>query len=406
MAQPYTSDAPSVNLIDLLSNRFAPVQHTLLGMLDARDEATLKCVSKELSTFSNGYRNWDYILEKFFSNAKTFRSLQAEWNALVSGDVVIDFFARTTSFIRNDAHLILMVPMDFQEQARTFLLEEGYTMIPAETIEIDEEYVHPSRSTGFDNQVKISLHKSHISPVYTSLCWRELDLTTCHNFVTWNKAYSLFPYSTFVQNEGYYLKSCMDTVMEDEPRIGAQLRALSLAGYKIKDLAWYGEQEDKIVRSRRFDDKHSWIINLPVQGVTASEIPDGVIASSTFKIKKRDNEDPKDFAGQTYYNCGNQVILKSAVLRHHYLLQYSEGSAYEKKIDSLKRRLSALTFTELAKLPIEDRPPRYRDLRASPRLIYDSRFLGSFTKPPSWTYYDNDVIGFLDRPENESGDER
>jgi hypothetical protein len=119
MALPHTPEAPSVGLADLLSNRFAPIQHTLLGMLDARDEANLKCVSKALQSFSHGYRNWDYILERFFANAKGFRSLQAQWNALVAGDVVMDFFARTKSFIRKDPHLIFVVPEEFMDQAET-----------------------------------------------------------------------------------------------------------------------------------------------------------------------------------------------------------------------------------------------------------------------------------------------
>jgi hypothetical protein len=46
MALPQQSQNASVTLADLLSNRFVPVQETLLAMLDVRDQARLKRVSK------------------------------------------------------------------------------------------------------------------------------------------------------------------------------------------------------------------------------------------------------------------------------------------------------------------------------------------------------------------------
>jgi len=77
-----------VTLVDLLSNRFAPIQHTLMGFLDAYAEVKLRRVCKALSSSSLGYRNWDYVLGKFFSDAKDFRSRQAEWNGIIMGNVV------------------------------------------------------------------------------------------------------------------------------------------------------------------------------------------------------------------------------------------------------------------------------------------------------------------------------
>jgi hypothetical protein len=197
MTLPHTPEAPSVGLADLLSNRFAPIKHTLLGMLDARDEANLKCVSKALHSFSDAYRNWDYILEKYFASAKGFRSLQAQWNAFVVGDVVIDLFAGTKSFIRKDPHLVFIVPEEFVDQAENYLEEEGYTEVPegsGESLMGNEsrqhlrgEYVHSSRSTSSDNRVRVLLYVTDTSPAFTFLNCDWVPLSMCSNFVTWNK---------------------------------------------------------------------------------------------------------------------------------------------------------------------------------------------------------------------------
>jgi hypothetical protein len=130
MALPHAPEAPSVELLDLLSDRFAPIQQTLLGMLGARDEANLKCVSKAFWSSSDGYQNWYYVLEKFFASAKCFRSLQAQRDAIINGNVVMDYFAGTKSFIRKDLHLILIVPEQFLNQAVTFLEGESYAEVP------------------------------------------------------------------------------------------------------------------------------------------------------------------------------------------------------------------------------------------------------------------------------------
>lgn len=88
MAQSLRMHESDVTLVDLLSNRFAPIQHTLMGFLDAYAEVKLRRVCKALSSSSLGYRNWDYVLGKFFSDAKDFRSRQAEWNGIIMGNVV------------------------------------------------------------------------------------------------------------------------------------------------------------------------------------------------------------------------------------------------------------------------------------------------------------------------------
>jgi hypothetical protein len=192
---------------------------------------------------------------------------------------------------------------------------------------------------------------------------------------------------------------CIDSAMDHDS--GRQLRALSEAGYKLEDLGWYPEQDDVIARRHRFGDKHSWIIDLPTQGVTASKLPDGATASSAFTIIKQGNDDSERFEGPSYTQGFNDKLLVSPVIRHPYMMQYKAGPKYDKKIKFLERRLYALTISELAKLKHAERPHRYDDTGDVPHLLRDSRFLKGFTKPSTWMYYDEEVDEFLDRLEKE-----
>jgi hypothetical protein len=125
-----------IALLELLSNRFGPVQQSLLGFFDVGDEAHLRGAYRQFPTFSLGYRNWDYMLNKFFSSATKFRNLQAQYNGIVSGHVVLDFFARTNYFILNDLVLIMSVPKDSLEAAIAYFQDKGYVTI----IEVTETY--------------------------------------------------------------------------------------------------------------------------------------------------------------------------------------------------------------------------------------------------------------------------
>ena len=167
MAQSLRMHESDVTLVDLLSNRFAPIQHTLMGFLDAYAEVKLRRVCKALSSSSLGYRNWDYVLGKFFSDAKDFRSRQAEWNGIIMGNVVLDFFARTENFLLNDPLLILAIPEDQLDYAASYVEDQGYVPLPKNT-EIRakhreyydfcyEQYTHPTRTTHAGNRVKVMI---------------------------------------------------------------------------------------------------------------------------------------------------------------------------------------------------------------------------------------------------------
>jgi len=400
LRQPSTA---SVTLGDIMSNRFAPIQEALFKVLGPKDEARLSQVSRELSMTSKRFRDWDGFLANFFSDPKAFRSLQAKSNTIVTGDVVLDFFARTKKFLHTDPLLVLIIPYGFGANIDEFLENDGYTSLSKGSHarhdqywpNVYDEYVHSRRSTNDSNQAQVLLCIAPDSATLTFFADMTCDTTLSHNFVTWNKAYSFFPYQTFVRKEGYFLMPCINNARHHET--GQQLRLLAAAGYKLKDLTWYSEQNESLTRRRRFGDKHSWIIDLPINGITPSPVPDGVVASSAFRIGRRDSDEPQDWECQNYCKSFQDLPLTSPVLRYGYMMEESENEGYKKKVKYLKQRLHGLTIIELAKLPESERPPHYED------LLWEWRSLDNFTVPSHWTYYDEDVIEYLDRIEKELG---
>jgi hypothetical protein len=228
MSLPRQLERASTTLANLLSDRYAPVQETLFGMLDVRDEAHLKGVSKEFRSSIMTWRNWDNILEKFFSDAKAFRSFQARCDGILAGNVVLDFFARTKKFIYDDPLLIFMVGQDDMEDASTFLRTEGYDRLSfhSDTYEkyakfysdehgITQVFEHTNRSTRPDNRVKVLLCcEDDDTSLLTFFDGMDFESTLTLNFVTWNKAYSVFPYLTFVQKVGYLTGSCPENALD------------------------------------------------------------------------------------------------------------------------------------------------------------------------------------------------
>jgi hypothetical protein len=251
LRQPSTASA---TLGDILGNQFAPVQESLFKALGQDDEARLSQVSKELSMTSKRFRDWNRILGNFFSDPKAFRSLQAQTNTIVAGDIVLDFFARTKKFLHNNPLLVLIIPSGNDDDVHGFLEDDGYFLLEDDSFDRSRYYVdcyagyeHPTRTTDGENRVQIVLCYAPYCPVLTLIADMTLTTTRSHNFVTWNKAYSLFPYQTFVEKQGYFLMPGINVARGHE--VDVQLRALAAAGYKLKDLAWHDEQNKVLARS-------------------------------------------------------------------------------------------------------------------------------------------------------------
>jgi hypothetical protein len=315
----------SATLADLLSSRYTPVQEILLKMLGTRDEARLKCVSKDIYKNIMVPRDWNNILEKFFSDAKAFRSFQAKINGILTGDIVIGFFAQTKHFLFDDPVLIFIVNQDDMNGAREFLENDGFVKDDNHSDEysyhgINQVFEHPNQSTRAESRVKVHFCGGRQSPISTILMGighKAFDTTLSTDIVIWNKAYSVFPSLTFVHKLGYPLEyHTVYTVLSSN--VGEWHRRIVAAGYTIMDISWYPVQNPSLTQRRRLGDKYSWVIDLPIHGVTASPVPNGAVASTTFGLTKIGLSQEDAIPG---YLKEWESTISSPVLRHVYISQ-------------------------------------------------------------------------------------
>ena len=111
--------------------------------------------------------------------------------------------------------------------------------------------------------------------------------TTDVNFISWNKAYSLYPYATFVEKEAYML------TVSDEESVETCERWLDGEGIGIRTLTLEegvrpADERSLVVGRRKVGDKGTWIVELDTEGVQDPGRSGAILESSTFGVRLYD----------------------------------------------------------------------------------------------------------------------
>lgn len=112
--------------------------------------------------------------------------------------------------------------------------------------------------------------------------------TALINFISWNKAYAIFPRLTFLWRETVPLTLVAGAYGPLHCKYGKRgwrMRTESTLDSK-KERHLLGDMSRK--GNRRIGDKDTWIIRLDRTAVEVSHIPDSVIECSTFKVNYLD----------------------------------------------------------------------------------------------------------------------
>jgi hypothetical protein len=158
------------------------------------------------------------------------------------------------------------------------------------------------------------------------------------NLISWNKAFHVYPYGVrFVQH-------CTgDEALE--------------AGLEVD----YG-YVDALTKDRRVGDKHTWIIELDIEGVVVSDIPDAVIESSMFRLEPgwpAPRTPPVKVVPRYNFHC---IALRWPVLKYQYTIpaaRHSRDAKLDQGCIGLLRRLREWTDAEFEKVPKDQRPLEY-----------------------------------------------
>lgn len=280
----------------------------------------------------------------------------------------------------------LVVQNDKWPKMRLYLQEEGYEA--KQTTSKKSRFVESTLSI-----THIMIVNHDIEPVVgIAIC---APLTTADlNFIIWNKAYSLFPFTTFIQRRSFALTSFSE-------RLNDVFARQYNDGFRTLSVDWFQSGSNRMMRSRRIGDKYTWIIDLNTTGINETPSPDKFIESTTFCLQQGSTADSN--VGGTvplaHYKMGQLGILNHPVLRRGYIVLYDEDTRprreHQKKISDLTKRLDETTIIELGKITRSQRPPQYDLIRAGQATAAASR--GLFALPTTWVFCDNDLIEYLDR---------
>ncbi|KAJ4409451.1 hypothetical protein N0V82_009471 [Gnomoniopsis sp. IMI 355080] len=328
------SDSNQSHLIQLFQpTQYVPMRDCLFKALDKRSILRLAQTSKQVREMVYGdgaLWNINMKLSRFFSNPVAFRSQLALCDALIAGSFALQFFEQV-DWLSSDIDLYARMGKDVEAMHSYFIKEEGYALAP-----YHDRILHESDYGGYETtnphsdvtevrtyfkdgetgQLKVQLMSTHGPPCQAVL--RNYYMSCICNFVTWNKAYSMYPKTTFVDQKtfpllplerrwhdlyrNYFIKYGQRgwTRMVRLPVIEKPGELFAAAAWRTSGPLWPIQ--------RKVGDKYSWVMRLETEGVKPSTIPDSVIESSIFEITA-----PKSRKRGAWWYCKVQADVPASI---------------------------------------------------------------------------------------------
>lgn len=290
-------------------SQYAPVRDRLLLALDCPSLVRLAQTSRDMREYILSAWNINIRLLRFFDDPVAFRSRLGQCDALIAGSFALQFFEGVT-WRESDLDIEVRAGPNLEAMHDYLVSDGGYELSvdgkgrgtqandrdPAaaaagqahnekgrygsrDVVECRSYY----RRRGPSTVVKAQLIATRDVPVQSVLrCY----YTSCLvNFITWNKAFSVFPRATFAEHRTLPLKKldarerrCHDKYRERGWRMQRRPR-LDAAG---EFLARVGDEHTH----RRLGDRYTWVMPLDTAGIAGADAftPDYVMESSCFQI--------------------------------------------------------------------------------------------------------------------------
>ncbi|RYP78129.1 hypothetical protein DL770_006919 [Monosporascus sp. CRB-9-2] len=386
-----------------------PIRRRLLQYLDTRNFLNLYQTSWLIrQNFRTNEWNINAKLTRFFSNPTAFRSMLGRSNALISGSFALQFFERV---VWPESNLDIMIQEGAGlEEMKGFLIDKERYRLDSETewlnhggddyplLSVTKCQTYLAEPTGAGSnrasERKVQLLIMSGPPVQAILvcCYT----TALINFISWNKAYSIFPRATFLLHETVPLAPVYEVVGSHHAKWskrGWRLRtkAVYTSGADIEQpLGYLGRNGD-----RRIGDSDTWVIRL--DGATlvdksASFAPDSVLEYSGFHVGDL------DLQARDLYNMEDWVSVRSSLavsitaeLQHSHSLryQYTSGNGQDEILfwSTLYRITNRHTLGQLCKMKDSEIEAIYGNL--PPRELGDVIENTPFDHPEGWDYLDD-----------------
>ncbi|KAF5232816.1 hypothetical protein FANTH_12795 [Fusarium anthophilum] len=254
-----------------------PILEVLRCFLILPDFLALFQVCKRLYKSKNNILRFicaiNAALKSFVTDATMFRSQLGHYNAIISGPFALNFLQLSRNkvleldiFIKEGADADRFT--DYLQTTEEYKNDAEVEMIPRRRV-----YSRLSQPN-----IQIRVTQTTGLPIETILT--SSSTTAMVNFITWNKAYCIFPRQTLLKHEFYPLRP-----LDDD--FGSELGELSLHGWTNRDIIWpdhVREKSHSFIPVRRVADSSSLVIALDTNSVVPQAVPDYVIELSPFEI--------------------------------------------------------------------------------------------------------------------------
>lgn len=424
----YQRAAPSPTLNNLFG--IYPIRRAILACLSIHDVLKLMQTSRTIRQDMKA-NEWDINakLARFFKNPVAFRNQLGRSGALIIGSFALQFFERV---VWPDTSLDLMVEDgdSFREMCH-FLTSEHYRWVAAEpTAALNSSGVKSVRTRsvywlnnlltkkqintwtrfdGFDEDhearracTSIELLVTSDMPVKGVLCYSPTSAAL--NFITWNKAYAVFPRATFLTYETVPL-STMTT------ELGAYHIKSSIRGWRMRtEAVAFRDPNDctqplgnMLARGhRRIGDRDTWMIRLDCEGLCLPLQPDFVLENSGFQVRyiSRDPDTKEggliDAAKTDSWPLAQRnlpVVIRCSKLQSPCLrYQYTTGPTNQGIGKEFRNILARNLVGQILKFPAEEREELLGG--KTPQEIF--RHISSnrpikFRQPRGWDFLDDTI---------------
>ncbi|KAI0337050.1 hypothetical protein BDW22DRAFT_1364556 [Trametopsis cervina] len=274
--------------------------HCTPGTL-ARLAQTCRAFHNVVQAYSASVFDINAHFRRFFDDPLGFRSLQARTGALVSGSNALQYFGRVV-YEESDLDLYVKVEKvlevgqwligtagyQFEPNTRTqnqqpgISFEEAIRRVnrlheyrPIHGLEgVYNLYKHVPGGEANGTRRKIQLITARYMPMDVILNFHS---TIVMNVISFDRAYSLYPYATFERRLGLHTPTCVG-LSEEKPAFVQKyrLRGWEMTNGSSELHSWHGLDQPpphyslpSSFRSqpRWIADRHSWVIRLPLDGV-------------------------------------------------------------------------------------------------------------------------------------------
>ena len=396
-------------LLDILdTNRYYPIYERLCSCLPIRSTLALASTCRQLR--QSYQQRWDVNsrLERFVKDPMRLRSQLGQHGSLISGSFVLQFFLRKTwpesdldlfveqgapteafdKYLREDEKYQLQSTVNKTSAKSVYMmywLKEvcEFWKISRQRKLTSSQIRTYYRPTSIDpQQSKIQIIVTEEMPILAILTG--FYMTAVMNFISWNKAYAMFPRETLLENKTYMLKPLDD-----------YFESLSC---KYSRQGWIMEEvmrsEDHSASSgiqtlRRVGDNRTWMVPLSTKGVSQSQQPDSVLEYSVIRMApQRVQRDPNMSA-----------YLVSGQPFRHISLEYGlvQPSAFFAWPLFMADRLHSYARLGLAAMPKADRPSwcggedRESPGTTSHQHFYNKDDVALFKRPEHWKTFDHNI---------------